>query len=75
MYFAAWRLEAFGGGVFPQTVMGDISALRHLYEELGMKNNPVYSNEHKWKQFKLGLVKRKTEPLQAPPITMAGMMK
>ena len=59
----------------PQTVMGDISALGQLYEELGVKNNPVYSNEHKWKQFKLGLVKRNTEPLQAPAISMAGMMK
>ena len=29
MYFAAWRLEAFGGGVSPQTVMGDISVLGH----------------------------------------------
>ena len=75
MLFAAWRLEPYGGGVSEQTVSGDISALGHLYEELGVKNNPVYSNEYKWKQFKLGLAKRRKEPMQAPAISMESMLK
>ena len=59
----------------PQTVLGDLSALGHLYEELGVAPNPIYSLDPVWVNYKKGLVKTKTEPLQSPALLLVDLLR